>query len=130
MCVPAALTNVPAVNRQAVSLGVSTIELSNPVHAHWIVVCRFHFLLLVHLKTLGGGELLIEEFGAGETDGVVGWLVNVEGRETIGGRFRVDCVLRISLVRLESCDRLGVERLLVDRLRVDHLLLRDLSRGS
>lgn len=123
LSIPAALANVAAINGQAVSLGVSTVELSHPVHAHGVVVSRLHFLLLVHLETLGGGELLVQELSASQTDGVLGRLGDVEGRQPSGGWLRLDDVLGEGLVLV------GVNSSwVVHRLRVGYVWLGDLLR--
>lgn len=42
-------------------------------------------MLFVHLQALGCRQLLVEELAAGQADGVVGWLGEMEGWEAIGG---------------------------------------------
>lgn len=82
MSIPTTITNITTINGQAVALSPCTILLAAPIHAHRIIIGRFHLLLLIHLQALSGSELLCNDFAAGEAEGVKGWLLNVEGRKS------------------------------------------------
>jgi hypothetical protein len=98
MCIPATITNITTINCQAAPLGPRSIRLAAPVHAVGIIISGLHLLLFVHLKTLSGSHLSIENFVSGLTDSAEGRLSDGEGGKTGCGRLTLDVVAGVRLI--------------------------------
>lgn len=79
--VPPALTDIAAINRQPVPLRPSVVQLPNPIHPQWIIICWLHLLFSVHLQSSCCGELLLAHFPMGESDLTKERLLDVIGEE-------------------------------------------------
>ena len=97
--IPAAFTNVATFDGQAIALGPCTILLTNPVHAERVIISGLHLLLLVHVGVLSVVHLLSGELVACQAPSAEGWLLDVEGRETVDGGLRLDHVRLVGWLR-------------------------------
>jgi hypothetical protein len=79
MRIPATITNITTINRQAVALSPGSVLLTAPIHAHQIIISWLHLLLVVHLETLCCSHVLHEHLVLGETDRAERWLLDMVG---------------------------------------------------
>jgi hypothetical protein len=56
--IPPTITNIPTINRQAISLSPRSISFPYPIHSVWIVISRLHLLSLVHRGVLSTCHLI------------------------------------------------------------------------